>query len=105
MTNDLIRRLFSNPAWMADAPCRGATTAFYGPDNQGGDPSWAANAKAVCHKCPHRVRCLEWAIDNNEDHGIWGGLSVRERRVIARNRRALGWTTGSNVNVMRADVA
>lgn len=28
----------------------------------------------------HRVRCLEYAIDNGEAHGVWGGKSVSERR-------------------------
>ena len=97
-----IFRLFTNPAWMATAPCKTSDADFYGPSgNTGGSHQWATKAKAVCNGCPHRIPCLEYAIDNNEDHGIWGGLSVRERRSIARNRRAMGWSTGRHRNITR----
>jgi WhiB family redox-sensing transcriptional regulator len=31
--------------------------------------------------------CLEYAIENRIDHGVWGGASERERRRIMRQRR------------------
>jgi len=31
--------------------------------------------------------CLEYALRNGIDHGVWGGTSERERRRIARRRR------------------
>ena len=37
-------------------------------------------AKRVCLSCDVRVECLEYALDNDIRHGIWGGLSERERR-------------------------
>ena len=102
LRNDIVARLFTNPPWMVDAPCKTSDADFFGPGgNPGGSVRWAAQAKAVCHSCPHRIRCLELALDNNEDHGIWGGLSVRERRSIAHDRRAMGWTTGRNRNITR----
>ena len=103
LRNDIVARLFTNPTWMETAPCKGAGAVFYGPlgNGSGGDPRWAREAKAICATCPHRIRCLEYALDNNEDHGIWGGLSVRERRSIAHDRRAMGWTTGRNRNITR----
>ena len=94
--NDIVARLYTNPAWMADAPCVGMTEDFYGEQGRN-----AAIAKAVCRVCPHLIRCLEYSIDNREDFGIWGGKSVRERRDIARNRRAMGWPTGRHRNVTR----
>lgn len=48
----------------------------------------AAEAKAVCAGCTVRTECLEAALARNERFGIWGGLSVKERRVV-RRRRAL----------------
>lgn len=44
-------------------------------------------AKAVCFRCPLRERCLDYALDNFEKHGIWGGMSEQERRVEWRRRR------------------
>ncbi len=34
--------------------------------------------------CPVRLECLKAAIDNDEEHGIWGGLSHRERNALVR---------------------
>jgi WhiB family redox-sensing transcriptional regulator len=46
-------------------------------------------AKAVCARCDVAPSCLEWAINNNQDSGVWGGLSEDERRSLKRrNARA-----------------
>jgi hypothetical protein len=39
-------------------------------------------AKRVCRSCDVRRQCLEYALENDERFGIWGGLSERERRRI-----------------------
>lgn len=38
-----------------------------------------AAAKAVCLRCKRTDECLRFALDNEERHGIWGGLSPKER--------------------------
>ena len=43
-------------------------------------------AKEVCRGCEVRVDCLEYALQNGEKFGIWGGMSERERRRIRRQR-------------------
>ena len=43
-------------------------------------------AKRVCENCVEKLRCLEFALDNEIKEGIWGGLSESERRRIARTR-------------------
>ena len=45
-------------------------------------------AKKVCSTCPHKIECAEWGIQN-ETHGVWGGLTPRERQKIRRKRRIL----------------
>lgn len=45
--------------------------------NQGGSTT---AAKQICAACPVRLACLQWALDNYEQYGIWGGLTERERR-------------------------
>lgn len=37
-------------------------------------------AKAMCARCEVITECLQLAIDNDEEFGVWGGLSARERR-------------------------
>ncbi|MCP5026575.1 MAG: WhiB family transcriptional regulator [Actinomycetia bacterium] len=44
-------------------------------------------AKKVCEACPMQARCLDYALDNRIDHGVWGGTSERQRRRILRSRR------------------
>lgn len=46
-------------------------------------------AKAVCRRCPVVETCLRWALDTDQDAGVWGGLSEDERRALKRrNARA-----------------
>lgn len=50
----------------------------------------AAEAKGYCYgtddtpPCPVRSTCLLEAIEQDEPHGIWGGLSHRERNALVR---------------------
>jgi WhiB family redox-sensing transcriptional regulator len=41
-------------------------------------------AKALCALCNVRDECLQYALDNDERFGVWGGLSERERRKLRR---------------------
>jgi WhiB family redox-sensing transcriptional regulator len=41
-------------------------------------------AKRVCDMCDVKNQCLQYALDNNEDSGVWGGLSEDERRLLKR---------------------
>lgn len=63
--------------WQAKALCRQVDVgdAFF--PEKGGS---TREAKRVCMSCEVRVECLEYANDNSERFGIWGGLSERERR-------------------------
>lgn len=40
------------------------------------------SAKRVCAACPIRVDCLAHAMRTREQHGIWGGLSIRDRQKV-----------------------
>ncbi len=37
-------------------------------------------AKMVCGRCPVKSDCLAYAMEAPIEHGIWGGLTGRERR-------------------------
>ncbi|MFB8247345.1 WhiB family transcriptional regulator [Streptomyces sp. NPDC055952] len=41
-------------------------------------------AKAACRRCPVLQTCAQWALDQGEPHGVWGGMSEDERRRIKR---------------------
>lgn len=36
-------------------------------------------AKAICDRCPVRKLCLEFALTNHEEYGVWGGTTSRDR--------------------------
>jgi len=72
-------------AWMFHARCRGINPAEFFPS----DGTGVETAQRVCAACPVRPECLEYALLNRIEHGVWGGASERERRRILRRRRDL----------------
>ncbi len=69
--------------WMADGNCRDESPALFFPNDGVG----VEVARRICATCPVKSPCLEYALRNGIDHGVWGGASERERRRIARRRR------------------
>lgn len=45
-------------------------------------------AKQVCLLCELKDECLNYALENNQRFGIWGGLSERERRKLKKQQVA-----------------
>jgi WhiB family redox-sensing transcriptional regulator len=66
------------PTWQDQAACAGmGTTLFF---SGKGDNRWVAEAKAMCARCDVVEECLQWAIDTGSRHGVFGGLTPRERQ-------------------------
>ncbi|MFD6356682.1 WhiB family transcriptional regulator [Nocardia tengchongensis] len=60
-----------------------APDAFYPDKGESTEP-----AKQICQRCAVTRECLNYALDNEEQFGVWGGTSPRERRMM-RRRTAL----------------
>lgn len=45
-----------------------------------------ATAKAICGGCPIWRRCLNYALDSGQDHGVWGATNEEDRRAILRRQ-------------------
>jgi WhiB family redox-sensing transcriptional regulator len=70
-------------AWMAKGACRNyEPSVFFPSDGVGVD-----RARKICATCNVTEDCLEYALVNRIDHGVWGGCSERERRRILKRRR------------------
>jgi WhiB family transcriptional regulator, redox-sensing transcriptional regulator len=69
--------------WMADGKCADVPPSVFFPSDGVGVEA----ARKICQDCPVRSQCLEYALANRIDHGVWGGTSERERRRILRQRR------------------
>lgn len=84
LNNEIIRIFDSNTEWMQYGLCKGHTNIFF--------PARGQNkkfklAKKICESCPVKKQCLDFALENEEMHGVWGATSERTRRVMRRNIR------------------
>lgn len=68
------------PPWVDQALCAQTDPDSFFPEKGGS----TREAKSVCTNCIVAAECLDYAIDNDERFGIWGGLSERERRRIRK---------------------
>ncbi len=66
-------------SWAGRGLCTNADPEFWFPADEE-DPDLAAAALALCARCPVRPACLAHALAIGERHGIWGGLTPRQRR-------------------------
>ena len=69
--------------WMAKGRCAELAPEIFFPSDGVG----VQVARAICLDCPQQSLCLEYALTNRIDHGVWGGTSERERRRILKRRR------------------
>ena len=75
-------------SWRDHALCRDTDPELFFPVGSTGVALVQIDrARQVCGQCTVRDECLDYALDTNQDSGIWGGLSEEERRVIRRQRR------------------
>ena len=84
------------PDWYDRAACarsqRLGVTFFSKGNEGGGSGSPQAHrerqtALAYCAVCPVREECLDFALETNQEHGIWGGLTVKARKNERKRRR------------------
>ncbi|MDO5746830.1 MAG: WhiB family transcriptional regulator [Actinomycetaceae bacterium] len=68
-------------SWQERALCAQTDPEAFFPEKGGS----TREAKSVCKICDVRQECLQYALDNDERFGIWGGLSERERRRLKRH--------------------
>jgi WhiB family redox-sensing transcriptional regulator len=54
------------------------------------DGTGVQEAVAICAGCPVKSPCLEYALANRIQHGVFGGESERSRDRILRQRRRAG---------------
>jgi WhiB family transcriptional regulator, redox-sensing transcriptional regulator len=70
--------------WQDEAKCVGMDTNIFFYDR--GAHAQLERARKICGNCPVANDCLEFALTNHIEHGLWGGKSNRERRSILQVR-------------------
>ena len=72
--------------WQHQAACRGPLGSVFFPppttERKREKLEREDKAKSICMTCPVINECRTHAIDIGESHGVWGGLSERERRAL-----------------------
>jgi WhiB family transcriptional regulator, redox-sensing transcriptional regulator len=72
--------------WQQEAACKGPLHAVFFPPSQleprDEKARREARAKSICKNCPVTEPCLDYAIRIREAHGVWGGTTEVERRIM-----------------------
>jgi WhiB family redox-sensing transcriptional regulator len=75
------------PDWRTKAACLGVDPELFFPIGTTGRAlDQIEEAKAVCLSCSVSEQCLQWALQTNQDAGVWGGTSEDERKSLRRRK-------------------
>lgn len=76
--------------WQEKAACRGANTdMFFMEEHQNGiNQKKLVVARETCGGCSVSKECLDFALDNYIDFGIWAGTTPLQRKVMRRELRS-----------------
>ena len=81
----------ADSTWMTLAACgEHPPNVFFPVDGVG-----VEIARKICATCPVQEPCLEYAVVNRIEHGVWGGTSERGRRRLYRARQLAAAAVGS----------
>ena len=79
----------SGDRFWSQAACRGPHQEIFFPpsisETRRSKRRREARAKEICSTCPIQTSCLATALSRNEQHGIWGGHTAKERRLLLMN--------------------
>lgn len=70
-------------SWMAEGKCATEPPDTFFPSDGVG----VEKARKICQTCSAQEPCLEYALRNRIDHGVWGGHSERSRRRLLKARK------------------
>jgi WhiB family redox-sensing transcriptional regulator len=76
--------------WWEAAACRNSEPELFFPVSGSVVTADVRQAKLICASCAARVECLNFALRQRQEQGIWGGLTEEERRVLRRRLAANG---------------
>ena len=70
----------SDVEWHDDASCRQKENKHLAKYFYSNVPREKYDARNLCFSCPVRKQCLQWALNNKQIWGIWGGKDEAEIR-------------------------
>ena len=78
--------------WHDEGTCNSVDPELFFVEQAGSDNP---EARKICRECPVKVKCLQFALDNEEEFGVWGGLTPNGRN---RFRRKYKYVTAENLH-------
>lgn len=78
--------VLANRDWIEQAKCRDADDVPFFPSNR----RELVKALSFCNACPVSTECLQYALDNGIEYGVWGGTTETERLRIRQSERLRG---------------
>lgn len=85
-----VRKPF-NLEWHERAGCKGQPAHYFFPENKYGDSQnhrkCVAEARKICMKCPVAQQCFDYALNAEEEYGVWGGVDFYGWRMSGERRR------------------
>ena len=78
-----MSHISTDTSWMNRGNCAEQHPSIFFPSDGVG----VERAKKLCEGCVAQSQCLEYALVNRVEHGVWGGASERQRRRILKARR------------------
>lgn len=78
-------------SWAPQGLCRTLPAEWWFADDNRTPQGRQDTQKAIqyCLICPVKQQCLKYAVDNKEEHGVWGGTTPMDRgmrRIRRKNR-------------------
>lgn len=77
---DRYATVVGDTTWQEKAACKEELLLFLDKDT--------TSAKLFCLQCPVRLKCLQFALDNDCGGTVWGGLDENERKELKRRATA-----------------
>lgn len=90
--------------WTQDASCLREhinVDSFFDPE----DSNLKKLSRSICASCPVQKQCLYTALILQEDHGLWGGLTPKQRRIFLKRILPISRRNGIDVSSSNKDIA
>lgn len=85
LSEDVQPKMAGGGDWRAQSACLDSNPDLFFPedfDSEKQRAEVAAAAKAKCAGCSVRLMCLDFALRNGDETGIFGGLDAEERKPL-----------------------
>lgn len=69
-------------------PCQTSDFELWFPEHDQACSKQFRKVREICKACPVQRECLTYALQANEQYGLWGGMTATERAQLkAKNRK------------------